>query len=224
MATSGTTAFTFNMVELFEEAFERAAVREMRTGYDFRTAARSYNMLTIDWQNRGYNLWTVTSTDIDVTDATNVYELPADTADVVVVTVAASGSNTDYTIAQISLPTWASQTNKTLVGRPTQVLVTRNTGTPSVTLWPVPDNDYTMRVWRTRRIEDSGTGVNTPDVPYRFFPALAAGLAYYIALKLPDGAARLDMLKATYEEQFTAAADDDRDKATMKAVPYKSYL
>jgi hypothetical protein len=97
---------------------------------------------------------------------------------------------------------------------------------PSVTVWPTPDNTQTYQLvyWRMRRIDDAGGGVNTMDVPFRFLNALVAGLAYYLALKVPDGAQRLDVLKAQYDEAWQLASEEDREKAAVRFVPRQMFI
>jgi hypothetical protein len=97
---------------------------------------------------------------------------------------------------------------------------------PAITVWPTPDNSQTYQFiyWRLRRIDDAGGGVNTMDVPFRFLPCLVAGLSYYLALKVPDGAQRLDILKAQYDEAWQLAADEDREKAAIRFVPRQMYI
>jgi hypothetical protein len=97
---------------------------------------------------------------------------------------------------------------------------------PSVTVWPTPDNTQTYQLvyWRMRRIDDAGGGVNTMDVPFRFLNAMVAGLAYYLALKVPDGAQRLDVLKAQYDEAWQLASDEDREKAAVRFVPRQMFI
>ena len=97
---------------------------------------------------------------------------------------------------------------------------------PSVTVWPTPDNSQTYQFvyWRMRRIDDAGNGVNTMDVPFRFLNCMVAGLAYYLALKVPDGAQRLDVLKAQYDEAWQLAADEDREKASVRFVPRQMFI
>jgi len=92
---------------------------------------------------------------------------------------------------------------------------------PSINVWPAPDQDnyYTYVYWRLKRIQDAGTGVSTQDIPFRFLPCMVAGLAYYIAMKIPEGQPRLDMLKMAYEEQWRYAADEDREKASLRLAP-----
>ena len=224
MATSGTTAFTLDFTDLAEEAWERAG-REMRTGYDLRTTRRSMNLLTIEWQNRGINMWTMDSGTVAMVQGTATYNLPADTIDLlehVIRTDSGSATlQTDIAVTRISMPTYANIPNKLTQGKPHQVLITRGRDNPSITVWPVPDGatTYTFTYWRMRRIEDAGNGVETPDVGFRFYPALVAGLAYYIAQKVPEFAPKLQHLKGEYEEQFQRAAEEDREKATLRLIP-----
>ena len=224
MATSGTDTFNMDFTEIAEEAFERAG-REMRTGYDLRTARRSMNLLTIEWQNRGINMWTVEEGTINLVAGTASYALPADTIDLLEHVVRTGDGNittqSDLNITRISVSTYASIPNKLTQGRPIQLYIDRGQANPTATVWPVPDGTttYILKYWRMRRIEDAGTGVNTADVNFRFLPCLVAGLAYYIAMKEPDLEQRLPMLKAAYDEQFDLAAQEDREKATLSLVP-----
>jgi hypothetical protein len=223
MATSGTTAFDMNFTEIAEEAWERAG-REMRSGYDLRTARRSMNILTIEWQNRGINLWTVDSGTVSLTTGTSQYTLPADTIDLLEQVIRTdSGSTTkqsDLNISRISVSTYASIPNKLTRGRPIQVWIERLAAAPKVNVWPVPDsNDYTLVYWRLRRIEDAGDGVETADMNFRFLPCLVAGLAYNIAMKDPELAPRLQLLKGEYEAQFELAAGEDREKTSARFIP-----
>lgn len=223
MTTSGTTAFDMDFTEIAEEAWERAG-SEMRSGYDLRTARRSMNLLTIEWQNRGINMWTVDSGTINLVSGTSQYTLPADTIDLMEQVIRTNAGNTttqsDLNISRISVSTYSSIPNKLTTGRPIQVWVERLRDAPKINVWPVPDsNDYTFVYWRMRRIEDAGSGIQTPDMNFRFYPCLVAGLAYYIAMKIPDMAPRIEMLKAAYEEQFQLAAGEDREKASVRFVP-----
>lgn len=230
-ATTGTTTYAPPLVEIFEEAFERAGT-EMRSGYDFRTARRSLNLLTIEWASRGLNLWTIEQGSIALTAGTATYALPADTVDLIDHVIRQNNGNistqTDLTISRISVSTYSTIPNKLNRGRPIQLYISRLTGTnnpsgvefPKVTVWPVPpDNSYTLVYWRMRRIQDAGTGNNLVDIPFRFLPCLTAGLAYHIAMKNPALEGRLPMLKAEYESQFDLAAGEDRDRAPVRFVP-----
>ena len=227
MTTSGTATFNLDLSELVEEAFERAGT-ELRTGYDLRTARRSLNLMFADWANRGLNMWTFEQGSIPLVQGTDTYNLPSETVDLIehVVRTGSGSNQSDLTITRISISTYATIPNKTTQARPIQILVNRAQATPSVTIWPVPDisDYYTLVYWRLRRIEDAGSGVNTMDVPFRFIPAMVAGLAYYLALKIPEAPPRLQMLKAQYDEAWTLAEQEDREKAAVRFVPRQMYI
>ena len=229
MAVSGTTAFNLDLTEVVEEAFERAG-SEMRTGYDLRTARRSLNLLFADWANRGLNMWTFEQGTITLVPGTATYNLPADTVDLMehVIRTGAGNASTqaDLTITRISVSTYATIPNKLQQARPIQVWIERRQEIPTITVWPVPDNSqtYTFVYWRLRRIDDAGTGVNTMDVPFRFLPCMVAGLAYYLALKVPNGAERLPVLKQQYDEAWDLASTEDREKAAVRFVPRQMFI
>jgi hypothetical protein len=316
MTTTGKTTFDLDFTELAEEAFERAG-RELRTGYDLRTARRSMNLMTIEWSNRGINMWTIEQGSFTLVQGLNTYPIPTDTIDLmehVIRTNANSTSNqSDLTITRISMPTYATIPNKLTQARPIQVMVQRNSGEtnplydgtgtqvtlatsinttdttivlsstvnmaaqgyiqlgstsgeivyysyisgntlgncfraqnnttaqsytagnttpiyipqiPAVTVWPTPDGSttYTFVYWRMRRIQDTGDGIQTGDMTFRFLPAAAAGLSYHIATKIPEGTPRIDMLKGQYDEQFNLAAGEDREKAAIRFVPRQMFI
>ena len=232
MATSGTTSFNLEFTEIAEEAWERAG-REMRSGYDLRTARRSMNLLTIEWQNRGINMWTIEEGTINLNQGTATYDLPADTIDLLehVVRTGAGNASTqsDLNISRISVSTYSTIPNKLNQGRPIQLYIDRALDNPRVTVWPVPNQGttaapyYILKYWRMRRIDDAGSGVQTADVNFRFLPALVAGLAYYIAQKDPALMPRVPMIQAEYERQFELAAGEDREKAPVRFVPRMYY-
>ena len=128
MATSGTTTFNLDLVELVEEAFERAG-RELRSGYDLKTARRSLNIMFADWANRGINLWTIDSGTINLVSGTATYDLPDDTVDLLehVIRTGAGNAATqaDLTITRISVSTYATLPNKIQQARPIQVWIQR---------------------------------------------------------------------------------------------------
>ena len=303
MATSGATAFNMEFTEIAEEAWERAG-RELRSGYDLRTARRSMNLMTIEWQNRGINMWTIEQGSLDLVQGQATYALPDDTIDLLEQSIRTGANDTttqsDLNLNRISISTYSSIPNKIMQARPIQVVVHRDSGqtyptgltlavtatstattitlssvaglppagfvkiqseiinygyivgdvlqncfrgqqgttaathtvggtaipvyweqVPAVTVWPVPDSvqSYKIIYWRMRRVQDAGSGVETADMNFRFFPCLVAGLAYYIAMKDPDLAERIPMLKMVYEEQFELAAGEDREKAPIRFVP-----
>lgn len=221
MTTSGTTAFNMDFTEIAEEAWERAG-REMRSGYDLRTARRSMNLMMIEWQNRGINLWTIDEGVVSLVAGTATYTLPADTIDLIEHNIRTGSGSTqqDLTITRISVSTYATIPAKNVQGRPIQVWIERLRDAPRITVWPVPDsNAYTFKYWRLRRIQDAGSGVETADMNFRFLPCLVSGLAFHIAMKVPELADRVPMLKADYEEQFALAAAEDREKTPARFVP-----
>ena len=305
MTTTGSTLFNLDFTEIAEEAWERAG-REMRSGYDLRTARRSMNLMTIEWQNRGINMWTMEQGFINLTPGLATYALPTDTIDLLE-QVIRTGQNTsstqaDLTITRISVSTYATIPNKLQQARPIQVWVQRLSGQvnptdavlvgaisatdttltlntvvglagsgfirlnsediyytyisgntlggvfrgqnnttaasqadgtavfvpqlPAVTVWPTPDNStpYQFVYWRLRRVQDAGAGVETADMNFRFLPCVVAGLAYHIAMKVPELMPRLEMLKAAYNEQFDLAAGEDREKAAIRFVPRQMFI
>lgn len=217
---------TPDLPEIFEEAFERAGL-QMQTGYDLKTARRSLNLLTLEWQNRGLNLWTIDSGTQALTAGTATYQMPADTIDLIEHQVR-TGSGTeqvDTSLERISVSSYAQQSSKNLQGRPYQIFVDRQATAVNVTLWPVPDSSsFTLSYFRLRGINGISSGIGTTaDVPPRFVPCLAAGMAYYIAMKKPEVAARVAPLKQEYEFQFELAAGEDTDSSSMKFVPYDTF-
>jgi hypothetical protein len=303
MSTSGTATFNMPFNELAEEAYERCGI-EVRNGYQLRTARRSLNIMTIEWANRGINLWTIEQGEIPLVQGQVAYPLPADTIDLldhVIRQNQATSNQTDINITRISESTYASIPNKLAQGRPIQVWINRQTNGTSTTnmgittainatdttitvangsilggagyiqidneqiyytsivgntlqlcargqngtvatshavgavvsivnlttinIWPTANagGSYTFVYWRMRRIQDVGGGTKTEDIPFRFIPALVAGLSYHICVKQPDAADRIAMLKEQYEEQFRLAADEDREKASLRLAPRQMF-
>jgi len=224
MTISGTTTFNLDLTEIVEEAFERCG-SEMRTGYDLKTARRSLNLLFADFANRGLNMWTFEQGSIPLVAGTATYDLPSDTVDLLehVIRTGAGSASTqaDLTITRISVSTYATIPNKLQQARPIQVWIERKTETPTITVWPIPDDSqpYVFVYWRMKRIDDAGSGVNTMDVPFRFLPCIVAGLAYYLSMKIVDALPRLPMLKQEYDAAWQLAADEDREKASVRFVP-----
>lgn len=303
MATTGTTSFNLDLNNLIEEAFERCG-SELRTGYDMRTARRSLNLLTIEWANRGINLWTIEPGQIQLNQGQIMYALPTDTIDLLdtVVRTGTGQNQTDINITRISESTYITIPNKNAQGRPIQIWINRQTGAenptgytvaealdatettitlsstvnlaqfgfikvgtetiqyggisgndlvdcvrgvnnttatthltgaavttqnlPAVNVWPCPDQGeyYTLVYYRLRRIQDGGTGTTTQDIPFRFLPAVVAGLSYYLSLKIPEAMNRIQMLKEDYEQQFQLAADEDREKASIRLAPRMQFI
>ena len=218
MTTSGSTDFELAVDDYIEEAFERCGL-EVRTGYDLRTAKRSLNLLFADWANRGLNRWTITQTSITLSQGTTEYTLAADTIDILSAVIrenAGSSNQLDVTVNRIGRDTYLNLSSKLSQGKPTQYYVDRQI-TPKFRVFPTPNATYTLVVDRLTRIEDADSATNTVDVPFRFYPCLAAGLAYYISMKrAPD---RIQLLKASYEEEFERALAEDRDRASFNVTP-----
>lgn len=218
-----------DLPELFEEAFERAGL-EMRSGYDLKTARRSLNIMTLEWANRGLNLFTIESGTQLLTAGTKTYTMPSGTIDLIEhqLRTGSGTSQTDTYLERVSVSNYAQLTNKETQGRPTQVYIQRLPTSTTVTLWPVPDNTmaYTLLYYRLKFIDGltSGIGGDVTTVPPRFVPALVAGLAYYIACKKPQSQNLVPMLKQEYEDQFALAAEEDRDRASVMFVPFSSFV
>jgi hypothetical protein len=230
MTTSNTTTFNLDLNEYVEEAFERCGA-ELRTGYDLKTARRSMNLLFADWANRGINLWTVEQGSINLTQGTATYNLPNDTVDLIehVIRTGAGNVSTqvDLTITRISVSTYSSIPNKLQQARPIQVWINRQAPTPTITVWPVPDqsNNYQFVYWRLRRIQDAGAGgTYTQDIPFRFLNALVSGLAYYLSMKIPGAMERMPVLQQQYQEAWELASTEDREKAAVRFVPRQAFI
>jgi len=306
MTTSGTTAFNLDLNNLIEEAFERCGA-ELRTGYDMRTARRSLNLLTIEWANRGINLWTIEQGQIEMVTGQGIYPIPTNTIDLLDTVVrqnnGVASNQIDINITRISESTYSTIPNKLVTGRPIQVWFNRQSGQSnstdvilngtitstdtsitvsnasalpiggfikidnetisyanvignvltncyrgqngttaashttgaaisvqnlsSINVWPTPSaggSPYTFVYWRLRRVQDAGTnGTVEPDIPFRFLPCMVAGLAFYLAQKLPDALQRMQFLKSEYEEQWLMASTEDREKAAVRFVPRTTF-
>ena len=214
MTLSGSTDFELDVADYVEEAFERCGL-EARTGYDLKTATRSLNLMLADWANRGLNQWTIQQRTISLVKSDGEYSLDPDVIDILAVVVRRDG--TDFSIDRISRDEFLSIPTKTTEGRPTQFFLDRQI-TPNLKIWPLPENSTDVLIYDSlTRINDADTAKNTMEVPFRFYPCLAAGLAYYISLKrAPE---RVQMLKAVYEEEFRRAIDEDRDRASFQISP-----
>ena len=214
MAVSGSTDFELDVADYVEEAFERCGL-EARTGYDLKTATRSLNLMLADWANRGLNQWTIQQRTISLVKSDGEYSLDSDVIDILAVVIRRDG--TDFSISRVSRDEFLAIPTKTTEGRPTQFFLDRQI-TPNLKIWPLPENSTDVLVYDSlTRINDADTAKNTMEVPFRFYPCVAAGLAYYLSLKrAPE---RVQMLKAVYEEEFRRAIDEDRDRASFQISP-----
>lgn len=218
MATSGTTSFTLDIIDIIEEAYELNGT-EMRAGYDMRTARRSLNLLMREWGNRGINFWTIQETAIPITAGTATITLDPSCIDILDAAwrTGTGPSQVDRTINRISVVEWSQTANKNAPGSPTQYWVNR-TFPPVVSIWPVPVADGTMLFYGLRTIQDAGAYGGNMDIPPRFLPALTTGLAYYLSIK-SGNAQNMVALKQEYDRQFQLASEEDRERAPFKLVP-----
>jgi len=219
MATSGSKDFELDVADYVEEAFERCGL-EVRTGYDLKTAKRSLNLMLAEWANRGLNQWTIKQRTVTMVSGTGNYNLGTDVIDILSVVV--RRTDTDYSLDRISRDTYLSIPNKSTTGRPNQFFLDRQI-TPDLKVWPVPDNSTDVIYYDALvRMDDADAYTNTMDIPFRLYPCLAAGLAYYISIKRAPNRAQL--LKAMYEEEFERAMAEDRDRASFNVVPQYQYF
>ena len=225
MATSGTYTFNLDLGDAIEEAFERAGL-ELRSGYDYRTARRSINLLMLEWQNRGLNLWTVQEGTQALTSGDGSYTLNGDVLDIIEAFVRTDSGETtsqfDQTLTRISVSQYAHLSNKLTEGKPLQYFLEKDPSAVTINLWPVPDSQetYTLVYYFMQRVEDTGSPAsNNMDVPLRFLPRLVAGLAYHLSVKYVEANQKAPLLKSEYEEQWNLAADADREKASLFVTP-----
>ena len=225
MATSGTYAFNLDLSDILEEAYEMAGL-ELRSGYDYRTARRSLDLMFLEWQNKGLNLWTVQEGTQTLTAGTGRYALAGDQLDVIEASLRTDDGDadkqSDLTMSRISISQYSHLTNKLTQGRPIQYWIEKDPGAIALNVWPVPDDAETYKInyYYIQRVEDSGSPAsNNVDIPARFMPCMAAGLAYYISIKRPEASERAPLLKQVYDEQWNLAADADRDKSSFYMVP-----
>ena len=223
MAVSGSKDFELDVADYVEEAFERCGL-ELRTGYDLKSANRSLNLMLAEWANRGLNQWTVKEKTVAMVQGTSTYNIdstnataPIDVLDVYIRETQGS-ETTDLPMTRLSRAEYSHITTKSSTGKPNQFFIDKQS-TPTITVWPVPDKTSTYTVYMNvlTRMDDSDAATNTLDMPFRFYPCLAAGLAYYISLKrAPE---RTAMLKGLYEEEFTRALSTDEDRASFRISP-----
>tara|TARA_R110000803_G_scaffold78519_2_gene143679 strand:+ start:164 stop:838 length:675 start_codon:yes stop_codon:yes gene_type:complete len=219
MTTSSSTNFEPNVTEFIEEAFERCGL-ELRTGYDLKTAKRSINIMLAEWANRGLNQWTIEQTTQTVTKGTAEYTLNSNIIDILDCSIRrdTDGTNIDLQMSKISRSEYLNIPTKTTQSRPSQFFLDKQIE-PVLKIWPTPENSTDVLIFnKLVRMDDADTATNTMDMPFRFFPCFAAGLAYYIAIKkAPD---RVVMLKQMYEDEFERALSQDEDTSSFRISPY----
>jgi hypothetical protein len=230
MATSGTTAFNLDIGDILEEAYDLCGL-ELRTGYDYRGAKRALNLVFLEWQNKGLNLWTIAQGSATLTAGTNTYSLDASAMDIIDAFIRTNAGDSskqfDQRLTRISRTEYNHQATKLTQSQPTQFYVDKNTGTNSIVLWSTPDSaeTYTLIYDYVKKIEDVGTAAsNNADVPTRYLPCLTYALAHNIACKSPEAQVRVPMIKQRYDELWRDVSDADREKASIRFVPDLSYL
>ena len=223
MAVSGSKDFEPDVAEYVEEAFERCGL-ELRTGYDLRTARRSMNLMLAEWANRGLNQWTIQQNSIAMVKDQTVYNIDSTngTAAIDVLDVfvreTIQGTATDIPLSRMSRAEYSHLATKSTTGEPNQFFIDKQI-TPTITVWPAPDKNTTYTVYcnTLTRMDDADAGANTLQMPFRFYPCMVAGLAYYLALKkAPE---KVQLLKGLYEEEFTRALSQDEERASFRVSP-----
>ena len=219
MATSGSRDFELDVADIIEEAYERCGI-EVRTGYDAKTARRSLNLMFAEWANRGLNLWTIQQATLTLTKGQAQETLTPDVVDLLEVVLRRDG--TDFELSRVSRGEYLTIPNKTTEARPSQYYFDRKID-PVINIWATPENSTDQIVYYyVRRIEDADTLTNTTDMPFRFYPCMVAGLAYYLSMK--RALDRTQLLKSVYEEEFQRAADEDEARTPLKLQPSIQYL
>ena len=223
MAISGSKDFELDVADYVEEAFERCGL-ELRTGYDLKSATRSLNLMLAEWSNRGLNQWAIKEKTVAMVKDTATYNVdstnstaPIDVLDFYV-RETINNSTVDIPLNRMSRAEYGHLATKSTTGKPNQVFLNKQL-TPTITVWPVPDKSSTYTVYMNvlTRMDDADVGVNTLDVPFRFYPCLAAGLAYYMSLKkAPE---KTGMLKQLYEEEFDRAKAQDEPRTSFRVAP-----
>tara|TARA_R100001015_G_C4622932_1_gene180549 strand:+ start:219 stop:911 length:693 start_codon:yes stop_codon:yes gene_type:complete len=223
MATSGTHSFNLDISDIMEEAYDLCGL-ELRSGYSFRGAKRALNLVFLEWQNKGLNLWTVEQASVSVTEGTSSYTVESSALDIVDVFIRTdAGDETkqfDQRLNRISRTEYNHQSNKLLQAKPTQFYVDKDSGSIKLVLWSTPDKAYTLVYDYIQRIEDTGdVASNNVDVPSRYLPCLTYALAYNLAVKSPEAQPRVPMIKQRYDELWKDVSDADRERASVKFVP-----
>jgi hypothetical protein len=220
MATSGTTSFNITIDEAVEEAYERCGVRT-NSGHDIKSARRSLNLLFSEWGNRGINLWKVKSETLTLVNGTATYNTPSDCNDVLEAVVTTTGG-TQQTLTKISRSEYIAIPNKTDTGTPSQYYVNRQI-TPTISLYLAPDTSAVTNIfyYYLARIQDAGAYSNTTDMPFRFYPCMVSGLAFYLSQKIALD--RVQMLKMLYEDELKRALDEDGQRTSVYITPSVYY-
>ena len=247
--TSGTVTFdkTFAVDEIIEEAYERIGLQSV-SGYQLKTARRSLNILFQEWGNRGLHYWEVGDTNIDLVEGQAEYTFYRATGDgTSSTTVGGTSSTSTYGIADIleatyrtgrgttseadsaltktDRATYSGLANKLSKGTPSRYFVQRFIDKTTVTLYPTTDSTAAAKdvhIYFVKRIQDAdATYTDATDVPYRFVPCMASGLAFYLSQKFAPQ--RVQELKLLYEDELKRALAEDGSSTSTYITPASYY-
>tara|TARA_R100001510_G_scaffold27357_1_gene24076 strand:- start:1508 stop:2203 length:696 start_codon:yes stop_codon:yes gene_type:complete len=227
MALSNSKNFELDVADYIEEAFERCGL-ELRTAYDLRTARRSLNLLLAEWANRGLNQWTIQEKTVTIVKDTISYNVDSTNGTAAIDVLDAfvretiNSENSDIQMTRLSRSEYSAVPNKSATGKPLQFFVDKQI-TPTIKVYPAPDKSstYTLHLNVLTRMDDVDAATNTLEIPFRFYPCLAAGLAYYLSIK--KSPERTGLLKQIYDEEFQRAMEADEDRASFNVTPDLSH-
>ena len=227
MAVSGSKNFELEVADYVEEAFERCGL-ELRTAYDLKPARRSLNLLLAEWANRGLNQCTIQEKTVAMVKDTTTYNVDSSTGTATIdvldafVRQTVNSENSDLQMTRLSRSEYSSVPNKSTTGTPLQFFIDKQI-TPTISVYPTPDasSTYTVHMNVLTRMDDVDAATDALQMPFRFYPCLAAGLAYYISIK--KSPEKTGMLKQLYEEEFQRAMESDEDRASVKITPDVSH-
>ena len=247
--TSGTVTFdkTFAVDEIIEEAYERIGLQSV-SGYQLKTARRSLNVMFQEWGNRGLHYWEVGDTNIDLVEGQAEYIFYRATGDGTSATTAGGTSGTstygvadvleatyrtgrgttseaDSALTKTDRATYSGLANKLSKGTPSRYFVQRLVDKTTVTLYPTPDSSNASKeihIFFVKRIQDAdSTYTDATDIPYRFVPCMASGLAFYLAQKFNPQL--VQQMKLLYEDELTRALAEDGSSASTYITPKNYY-
>ena len=235
--TSGTTTFdkTFSIDEIIEEAYERIGMQGV-SGNQLRQARRSLNIMFQEWGNRGLHYWEVANNSITLVDGQSEYTMYRSTSDGTSDATAVYGvddvleasyrnsSSVDTPLTKINRSTYQALSNKTSEGQPTQYFVQRFIDKVTITLYLTPGTSEAgnfLNYYYVKRIQDVGDYTNATDVPYRFVPCMASGLAFYLSQKFNPQMTQ--QMKLLYEDELQRALQEDGSSSSSFITPKTYY-
>ena len=234
--TSGTATFdrSFAIDEIIEEAFERMGIQNV-TGYQLKTSRRTLNIMFQEWANRGLHYWEVANNNITLVNNQSVYTMFRSASDGTSSATAVYGvddvleasyrdNNVDVPLTKIARSAYQALSNKTSTGTPSQYFVQRFIDKVTITLYLTPGSSqagHFLNFYYVKRIQDVGNYTNATDVPYRFVPCMASGLAYYLSQKFKPELTQ--QLKLLYEDELQRALQEDGSPSSSYITPKAYY-